>query len=166
MNEHISASHRRRIAALFYDLLIVVFVLMIFSGIVIKELFVDTGLLAEGSWISLIFMMLVIYGYFVWTWTRYGQTIGLRTWKLKLVNLEGELISTKQASLRFLSALPAWLIFFYGVIAQFESSKGILRWNLSHPEYMTIAGLLWLIWDNRPNNWRDRLTQTKVIRLT
>lgn len=159
------ASHLRRIGALFYDLLIVVFVLMIFSGIVIKELFVDTGLLAEGSWISLLFMLLVIFAYFAWTWTHYGQTIGLRSWKLKLIAQSGAPITLKQASIRFASALPGWIALFYGVLAQFEASRGVLRWDMSHPEYITLLALIWLVWDSRPNNWRDRLSQSQVIRL-
>lgn len=164
-SEYPPASHLRRMGSLFYDILIVVFVLMIFSGIVIKELFVETGLVAEGSWVSLLFMLVVIYAYFAWTWTHYGQTIGLRAWRIKLITDNGKLISLRQASLRFITALPGWSLLFYGVVAQFEASKGILRWNISHPEYLTLVALLWLMWDSRPGNWRDRLSHTLVVRL-
>jgi uncharacterized RDD family membrane protein YckC len=180
--ESIYASHLRRLGALFYDLLIVVFVLVIFISGIINFALLGNVNEAEGQWrgllihmglsnqtlrdlIGIIVTLATIYAYFAWTWTKYGQTIGLRTWKLKIQNLDGGLISLKQASIRFATAVPAWLLLMYGVLAQFEMSKEILRWDIAHPGYITIVGLLWLMWDSRPHSWRDRLSQSQVIRL-
>src|SRR5690606_38139322 len=39
--------------------------------------------------------------YFVWFWTKSGQTIGMLAWKIKLINPNGHL-NMKQASKRYL----------------------------------------------------------------
>ncbi|GAB0111379.1 RDD family protein [Pseudoalteromonas distincta] len=50
----------------------------------------------------LVIVTLVFFGYF---WTKSGQTIGMRAWRLKVQTLEGDLISWPQAIIRSLCAL-------------------------------------------------------------
>ena len=56
----------------------------------------------------------VMGGYIVYCWTRSGQTLAQRTWQLKTVGLDGQLIGVGQAWLRYtlsyLGILPALLI--------------------------------------------------------
>lgn len=49
-------------------------------------------------------LLLVTGAYFVVSWTRVGQTIGMRAWKLKLVREDGSLPGWRQACLRFVLA--------------------------------------------------------------
>jgi len=39
--------------------------------------------------------------YFVWCWLKSGQTLGMRTWKLKLVDQHGQLLMPLAAMLRY-----------------------------------------------------------------
>jgi uncharacterized RDD family membrane protein YckC len=43
--------------------------------------------------------------FFVYFWTKGGQTIGMRSWRLKVQNLDGSNISIKQAIIRALTSL-------------------------------------------------------------
>ncbi|WP_026957855.1 RDD family protein [Aliagarivorans taiwanensis] len=51
---------------------------------------------------------LLIWGgvvvFFIWFWTRAGQTIGMRAWRLRVQNKDGSNISISQACLRLFTA--------------------------------------------------------------
>lgn len=83
--------------------------------------------------------MVVVCGvYFVWQWTRTGQTLAMKTWRLRLVSRDGKLLSPAHASLRYLLALAGTLTFG--------------------------AGFLWALVDRDRAFLHDRLTGTLIIR--
>ena len=43
--------------------------------------------------------------YFVWSWTRGGQTVGMRAWRLRVVAADGGAVDRTRALLRFAIAL-------------------------------------------------------------
>jgi uncharacterized RDD family membrane protein YckC len=55
-----------------------------------------------------IFLLLVLAIYFVWFWSRSGQTLAMKTWRIRLVDAQGRVVGQGRALLRF--AL-AWLWF-------------------------------------------------------
>ena len=62
----------------------------------------NSNLLSGIRTALLIIVSLVFFGYF---WTKSGQTIGMRAWRLKVQTLEGNLISWPQSIIRSVSAL-------------------------------------------------------------
>lgn len=52
--------------------------------------------------------------YFGWFWTHGGQTLAMKTWKIKVTDLNNGQISWKQALIRYLIALVSWLPFGLG----------------------------------------------------
>jgi uncharacterized RDD family membrane protein YckC len=54
-------------------------------------------------------LFLAIGGYFVWCWTRSGQTLALKTWKLKVVAADNTPPRPARAALRYLLAWHLWL---------------------------------------------------------
>lgn len=107
----------RRLAALFYDALIVIAIEMIAGGIVIAilEALFAAGLITYGNyvdvsdlltnhplWSPLYSLYLVLTGcyFFIFFWTRAGQTLGMRAWKLRIQNEDGSAIRWTQAVLR------------------------------------------------------------------
>src|SRR5262245_23963970 len=54
------------------------------------------------------YLFLVIGLYFIWCWLRGGQTLAMKTWKLKLEHATGGAITPRQAIIRY---LLAWLSF-------------------------------------------------------
>ncbi|MBW3697497.1 RDD family protein [Vibrio sp. T187] len=107
----------RRFGALFYDALIVLAIEMMAAGVIIAilEALVAAGLMTYGPYIDVsdmlskhpiwsyvyTFYLVAVWVYFfVFFWTRAGQTLGMRAWKLRLQNPNGTAISVTQALIR------------------------------------------------------------------
>jgi uncharacterized RDD family membrane protein YckC len=54
-------------------------------------------------------LLVVIGAYFVWCWTRSGQTLALKTWDLKVVGPDGRPPGAGRAAARYLLAWHLWL---------------------------------------------------------
>lgn len=100
---HPSASLRTRLASMIYELLLVVAVIFIASFIFIRL----TGDAQNGGkHIAFqMFLLGVVFAYFSTFWLRSGQTLAMKTWRIKLVDRDGALITLKHAALRFVLAL-------------------------------------------------------------
>lgn len=111
-----TAPLRRRLASLVYEALLlfgIAFGVAMVYGIAIGQHHALQG--RRGLEAAQFF----VFGlYFVWCWTRSGQTLPMQTWKLKLVAADGGPVSYGRALLRYLLAwlwcLPglaaAWLL--------------------------------------------------------
>ncbi len=51
-----------------------------------------------------VFVVVILAWYFVWCWTRSGQTLPMQTWRIRLEDREGHLPSRARALLRFAAA--------------------------------------------------------------
>ena len=81
-------------------------------------------------------MLGVCYAFFAYFWTRAGQTLGMRTWRLRLETPDGQLPSLATASLRFVMAIVSLL------------PLGL--------------GFLWQLWDKDGLTWHDRVSDTRL----
>jgi uncharacterized RDD family membrane protein YckC len=127
----------RRLAALAYDALLLLALLFAFTLLVIlvrggRE--IDPGTFwFEGS---IVVIALVFCAGF---WTRGGQTLGMRAWRIRVVAVDGGPVTWPRAAARFfagwLAALPAGL------------------------------GYWWAWIDRERRCWHDRLSGTRVIRV-
>ncbi|TFH92071.1 RDD family protein [Vibrio ouci] len=107
----------RRLGALFYDGLIIIAVEMMAAGIIIAILHAlmamgifDVGSYADVSdfltnhpiWspVYTAYLAFVWIYFFVFFWTRAGQTLGMRAWKLHLRSNDGTAVSVTQALIR------------------------------------------------------------------
>jgi uncharacterized RDD family membrane protein YckC len=52
-----------------------------------------------------IFLLGVMAGYFAWFWNKSGQTLAMKTWRIRVENQNGGLLSFPNALLRFALAL-------------------------------------------------------------
>jgi len=63
----------------------------------------------------LIYLASAVQYYYVWCWVKGGQTVGMRTWRLKLCKTNGDLLSWKEAYIRsfisFAGVALLWSIF-------------------------------------------------------
>jgi uncharacterized RDD family membrane protein YckC len=86
------------------------------------------------------FYLFLVFGlYFHWCWLRGGQTLPMKTWKLRLVAENGERIGIGRCSLRYVAA---WL------------SLICLG-----------AGFLWAVFDRDRQFLHDRLAGTRIVRV-
>ena len=106
------------------------------------------------------FIFLVFGIYFTWLWRR-GQTLAMKTWKIRITDLKGGPISKKQAILRYLFC---W-IWFVPPLA-LSNSIGLHGLNSLGLMIVWISG--WAISSKfNPNKqfWHDQWAQTQLVLL-
>lgn len=73
-----------------------------------------------------VFLLLMLY--FVWCWIKSGQTLPMKTWKLRIANPDGSALRPAQALLRYMAAWPSIVIFGLGLIwALFDKDRQFLH---------------------------------------
>ena len=104
----------RRLAAIFYDA-ILLFCIIFMAWQPVPLLSDELDPLLSKS-IKLIYLLTISFLYFGWFWRNGGQTLGMRTWKIKL---EGEtaVIPWRALLVRFLFALLSWASFGMGYLS-------------------------------------------------
>ncbi len=137
-----SAGFGRRFAALIYDGLLLIAVLMPYTWVVVL---IHGGAVTQASgrlvwWAFRTGAFAITAGYFVLNWTRSGQTLGMRAWRLRTLSDAGRPLRVGQAVARFLWGLAAWAPFGLGVL-----------WLYADPEHIAM---------------HDRLSRTRVVVLS
>ncbi|WP_374564333.1 RDD family protein [Ideonella sp.] len=61
-----------------------------------------------------IFLFVVLGIYFIWFWSRGGQTVAMKAWHIKLLDARGQAVSQARAAVRY---LLAWLWFAPALLA-------------------------------------------------
>ncbi len=77
--------------------------------------------------------------YFGWCWTRAGQTLAMKTWRVKLVSRDGSPVTWKQSAIR------------YGVGCISLLALG--------------AGFFWALLNKNKDTWHGLASSTKLIRV-
>jgi uncharacterized RDD family membrane protein YckC len=92
----------RRLMCMLYDamLLIAIFFFATLPLVVVLGGEIDSTNLFYGLYLLLISLL-----YFVWFWTHGGQTLGMKSWKVRVYSSAGGQLSSRQALLRFLCSL-------------------------------------------------------------
>jgi len=142
MSELMSATPaplRLRLAAAAYDLLplIGLWFVAVVLALTVTGGALDTHTLA-GKFIVQGFAFALSAAYFVVSWTRGGQTIGMRAWKLRVVGVDGKRLSWPRALLRFIVALVSL------------AALG--------------AGFWWTLFDPQRRTWHDVAAGTTMVR--
>ena len=131
-----AAGIARRLASLLYESLLA-FAIAFFAGLVFYG--AASGRLSGLARSAFQIYLIVILGlYFVWCWHRGGQTLPMKTWKLRLVSADGRPISVRRAAMRYLFACL---------------SIGLAG-----------AGLAWAAIDRDRQFLHDRLAGTRIVR--
>ena len=107
-------SIKRRIICLIYEFLLV-FGIVFFASLP----FLGVADAIAGGWIRhsyQAYLFLVIGLYFVWCWRQRGQTLPMKTWKLRLVGTGGARVTLRQAMLRYACAWPSLLLGGVGIL--------------------------------------------------
>lgn len=139
----------KRLAAIVYDFLIVVALLMLATAVTL----IAVNLLVNAQWLDIseytepsvylnnqwwfkLILALCVWGFFAWFWYDGGQTLGMRAWRLKVLDQNGHAAQFKQCALRALFALGG------------------------------LGNLMILMNPKRKLALQDKLTQTQVVVLT
>jgi uncharacterized RDD family membrane protein YckC len=93
----------RRITSLCYEALLLVALLFLCTLI-----FLLIAHDATSGWKRLVFQLylVVVCGvYFVWCWTHGGQTLAMKTWRMRVVSRDGTAVTWKRGFCRYFAAL-------------------------------------------------------------
>lgn len=72
-----------------------------------------------------LFLWLVTGAYFIWCWSKTGQTLATKTWKIRLINKQNSTLSIKQAIIRYAMASLSILICGLGFIWALVDKEGL-----------------------------------------
>ena len=103
--------------------------------------------------------LFVVFGiYFVWLWAK-GQTLAMKTWHIRVVDLAGKPITQARALLRY---LLSWLWFLPALAA-------VAPFGLSGPESVVIVVGWVVVWallsrfHPQQQFWHDALAGTRLV---
>ncbi|HAZ80732.1 MAG TPA: hypothetical protein DCX08_12435 [Porticoccaceae bacterium] len=147
-NEFTSAGLFRRMAALVYDLFLLAAIVMAYALVVITPLrMAFYGMPQENGdwlgfpiWLQIVIMFglsFVLISYYWLCWRKQGQSMGMKAWRLKLIQNSGELATNQQCWLR--AALAPLSLALFGI------------------------GYLWCLLPPNKECIHDRITGTKVV---
>ncbi len=131
-------SIKRRLASMLYEGLVVFSLVLI--GFLLPQIVLSGFGWSVGPrllWLHVIILLMI---YFVWCWLNGGQTLPMKTWKLRLENSDGLPLRPLQAVLRYLAAWPS--ILFFG------------------------AGIIWALLDKDRQFLHDRIAGTRISSLS
>lgn len=133
------AGLRRRLASMLYETLLLLGVLALTFMVPLLLLGIGTGYTPPGEllWIH-VFVVLGLY--FLWYWRKGGQTLAMQTWKLRIVDTDGNTVSLARGWTRYALAWPS--VLFFGI------------------------GLLWALIDRDRQFLHDRLAGTRIVLLS
>ena len=150
----------KRLLAAFYDSFLILATVFIATALTLP--FTKGNVSASNNIYMSLYLLMVVYVFCGWFWTHGGQTLGMRVWKQRLITTDGHPVSWQQSFIRFITAVPAWFLFLVGLILWVKSD--ISQSLSSIPAWLfTLTGFIWVLINTRNNNWRDKLSGTKVI---
>ena len=121
----------KRLAAIFYDSLCLFS--LFFLATLILIFFIEGESVASNNIAYDLYLVLITYLYFVWHWVNGGQTLGMRTWHIKLKTQELNSLSWGNATLRFALSLLSFICFGLGFAwALFDAEKLTFHDRFSH----------------------------------
>jgi uncharacterized RDD family membrane protein YckC len=155
-----------RLLALVYDLF-PVFALALAFGAIVTAVAAALGHpdLSDLPWMAPLLMLgtwAFTGGYFVLSWSRGGQTLGMRPWRLKVVTPDGGK-PTRAALLRRYAAATLPAIIAVEGVALLPGIERMLPFWIGGG--VALAGLLWSLVDREGAALHDRLSGTRFVRL-
>ena len=129
-----TAGLARRLAAIFYDSLLMAAALY---AATIPVVWLHEGAVPpDEPWFQA-WLALVAWFYFAVSWTRGGQTLGMRAWRCRLVTTEDGPVGWGRTVARFAAAVVSW------------AALGLGFW--------------WALADRERRTWHDRWTRTRIV---
>jgi uncharacterized RDD family membrane protein YckC len=125
----------RRLAAMLYDWLLLFALMLVATSLITLPLGMPGGI-GLVLFQSLIFLFIPAV-FFIGFWLRGGQTLGMRSWRIRLVTDSGQPVDGLTALRRLLAALLS-----------------LLPCGL---------GFIWILFDPEGLAWHDRLSRTRLV---
>jgi len=149
-----------RLAAITYEAVLLFGVVFVTSLALLALAGWNHPLPPQQRWILQAVLFVAIGAYFVTCWVRAGQTLAMKSWRLRVVDRDGALLAPARAVLRY---LLAWSLFAPGLAFIAVAGAGPLADLLA-----LVASLLVMLaparLDPRRQLLHDRILGSRVIR--
>lgn len=130
-----AASLPRVLAACVYDALLTLAIVFT-AGV--AAVFINGGTAVPAADpLFRVFLIVVAFPYYGFCWTHGGQTLGMRTWRIRLIADDDAAVGLRHALMRYLGALVSLC------------AAGL--------------GFLWILVDRRRRSWHDLLSGTRLV---
>lgn len=117
----------RRMSSLFYESLLLFAVLALLLAFPHALIGAFTHRLATPTILQAHFFLVLLI-YFLWFWCNGGQTLAMKTWRIRLVTRDGLPVRPTQALLRYLLCWPSIALGGVGILwALFDRDKQFLH---------------------------------------
>lgn len=107
------------------------------------------------------FLVLLLGAYYVRCWTRGGQTLAMKAWKLRVVGSDGGGVTTRAAIKRFALAGVALGTGAAAAVWLWRHPGSVFGWAAILPAAVDIV---WAAFDREGQFLHDRLARTRVVR--
>ncbi|MBE8189864.1 MAG: RDD family protein, partial [Candidatus Thioglobus sp.] len=105
----------RRLGAIFYDVFLAFSLAFFIIGLLLILLFERQ---AQNHPLIFVVIIFTVYFYFSWSWVRGAQTLGMKAWRIKIIQNNGKNITHKQAFKRFILANISFIFIGFGFFYQ------------------------------------------------
>jgi len=124
-------------AIMVYDFFIVISLLMLATMLAMFAGFGDRTAMQDPVYTA--YLLSIWFFYLTWCWHKGGMTVGMRAWRVKIEDENGNRPGWGKSTIRFLTALLS------------AAAIGI--------------GFAWSLVDSRKRTWHDLLSGTRLIRM-
>lgn len=112
----------RLIAIIFYDLLLLIAILFVATALALP--FNAGEAFSTSQYFYPIYLIVISFLYYGWFWTNGGQTLGMKTWKVRIIGFNQKPLTWKQAAIRFIVAIVSWSFLGLGFFWKFINKHG------------------------------------------
>lgn len=152
MRAGVSPSLGRRLLAMVYEALLICAVLF-FAGAVFLAVTGGRPALAPRLLLQ-VYLLLVAGLYFVFCWSRGGQTLPMKTWKMRIVSGDGSPLRTGRAIARYLCAAATVGVSAAAFAALVTRLEQVFAWLALLPGLVSVG---WAAFDRDGRFLHDRL---------
>lgn len=151
----------RRLGAFSYDILLLMAIIVIAGFVALP--FTGGESPKPGNPYYQTYLFIISYVFFAWFWTRGGQTLGMRAWRLRVQNQDGSAISWSQSLLRFMAGIVSLSLLGAGFyLTRNEPMSrlylmGVAAWVIF------AASFFWILIDRKKLAWQDHFSNSQVV---
>ena len=151
----------RRLASMLYEAVLLA-AIAFFAGTLF--LLATQGQTATGllRFVHQLYLLAVFAAYFLWCWLRGGQTLPMKTWRIRLVAPGHARVPARAALARFAYASLFVGAFVASVAAAFEHRNALLAFGSLA---LSGIGIGWALVDRDGQFLHDRLAGTRLIQV-
>jgi uncharacterized RDD family membrane protein YckC len=92
----------------------------------------------------------------------------MHVWHIRIEQFDGAPVSWRQATIRFMTGLPAWGLLVLSLIRFYVPEQYQIQyfpaWTMAlKPIWLLLLAMIWLVLDHWDTSWRDKLSGTHLV---